>query len=53
MHTLTIKEILAAPFDAFPGVVAYWKRAQQRPSYVKVRAEFEPIWQGMMTKSAA
>ena len=43
----------AAPFDAFPNVVAYWRRAQLRPSYVKVRAEFEPIWNSMMAKSAA
>ena len=42
-----------APFEAFPQVAAYWRRAQQRPSYAKVRAEFEPIWQGMMAKSAA
>jgi glutathione S-transferase len=42
-----------APFDAFPNVVAYWRRAQQRPSYAKVRAEFEPIWQGRVAKSAA
>lgn len=44
---------LAAPFEAFPGIVGYWKRAQQRPSYAKVRAEFEPIWQGMTAKNAA
>ena len=44
---------VAAPFDAFPNVVAYWKRAQERPSYVKVKAEFEPIWKGMMAQRAA
>ena len=33
----------ALPFDAYPNLVAYWQRAQQRPSYAKVRAEFEPI----------
>jgi glutathione S-transferase len=38
----------ALPFDAYPNLVAYFQRAQQRPSYAKVRAEFEPIWQGMM-----
>ena len=43
----------AAPFDAFPNVVAYWKRAQERPSYAKVRAEFEPIWKGMLAQRAA
>lgn len=43
----------SAPFDAFPNVVAYWKRAQERPSYAKVRAEFEPIWKGMMAARAA
>lgn len=44
---------LAAPFEAFPNVIAYWKRAQKRPSYAKVKAEFEPIWQGMLEKNAA
>ena len=44
---------VAAPFDAFPNVVAYWKRAQERPSYAKVRAEFEPIWKGMLAQRAA
>jgi glutathione S-transferase len=43
----------AAPFEAFPNVVAYWKRAQERPSYAKVVAEFEPIWKGMMAQRAA
>lgn len=38
----------ALPFDAYPNLVAYWQRAQQRPSYAKVRAEFEPIWRGLM-----
>jgi glutathione S-transferase len=42
-----------APFDSFPNVVAYWRRAEQRPSYAKVKAEFEPIWKGMTAKSAA
>jgi glutathione S-transferase len=41
------------PFDSFPGVTAYWKRAQQRPSYAKVKAEFEPIWNGMLTQRSA
>lgn len=43
----------AAPFADYPNVLAYWQRAQQRPSYAKVRAEFEPIWRGMMERSAA
>jgi glutathione S-transferase len=43
----------AAPFEAFPNIVAYWKRAQERPSYAKVRAEFEPIWKGMLAQRAA
>ena len=40
----------AAPFEAYPNIVAYWMRAQQRPSYVKVKAEFEPIWNGMLAQ---
>ncbi len=35
---------VVAPFTAHANVVAYWKRAQERPSYVRIRAEFEPIW---------
>lgn len=42
-----------APFESFPNVVSYWRRAQQRPSYAKVRAEFEPLWNSMIEKSAA
>jgi len=38
------------PFDAHPNVLGYWGRAQSRPSYAKVRAEFEPIWNGMMAQ---
>jgi glutathione S-transferase len=41
------------PFDTYPGIVAYWQRAQKRPSYAKVRAEFEPLWKGMMTQRSA
>jgi glutathione S-transferase len=41
----------AAPFDQFPNVVAYWKRALERPSYVKVKAEFEPIWKDLAPKA--
>jgi glutathione S-transferase len=41
------------PFDAYPNVVTYWQRAQQRPSYAKVKAEFEPIWTGMLAQRQA
>jgi glutathione S-transferase len=44
---------VAAPFDSHPNVVAYWRRAQQRPSYSKVKAEFEPIWNGMLAQRKA
>ncbi|HEY8027519.1 MAG TPA: glutathione S-transferase family protein [Burkholderiaceae bacterium] len=36
------------PFADFHNLAAYWQRAQQRPSYQKVRAEFMPIWESMM-----
>ncbi len=42
-----------APFDAHANILRYWQRAQQRPSYQKVRAEFEPIWQQRMAKQQA
>ena len=42
-----------APFGSQPNVVAYWERAQQRPSYVRVREEFEPIWLAMLTSRKA
>jgi glutathione S-transferase len=41
------------PFDAYPNIVAYWKRALERPSYAKVKAEFEPILEGMMAQRSA
>jgi glutathione S-transferase len=44
---------VVAPFDGYPNVLAYWRRAQQRPSYAKVKAEFEPIWDGMMAQRKA
>ena len=44
---------MALPFDAYPQLVAYWHRAQQRPSYAKVKATFEPIWNGMMAQARA
>ena len=36
---------IAAPFERYANVAAYWQRAQKRPSYAKARAEFEPIWE--------
>lgn len=36
------------PFDEYQNVAAYWERAQARPSYAKVRAGFEPIWNEMV-----
>ena len=41
------------PFAAHPHIVAYWQRAQQRPSYAKVRAEFEPMWNEMIAQDRA
>lgn len=38
----------AAPFTDRPAIQRYWARAQQRPSYQKVMAEFVPIWEGLM-----
>lgn len=37
-----------APFDDYANVVAYWGRAQARPSYAKVKGGFEPIWNEIM-----
>jgi glutathione S-transferase len=42
-----------APFKTHPNVVAYWQRAQQRPSYQKVKAEFEPMWEGKQAQRKA
>jgi len=42
-----------APFSSHPHVVTYWQRAQQRPSYAKVKAEFAPIWNGMLAQNRA
>ncbi|MCB1044055.1 MAG: glutathione S-transferase family protein [Acidobacteria bacterium] len=36
------------PIDGYQNLSRYWAQAQNRPSYQKVRAEFEPIWQSMM-----
>ena len=37
-----------APFDGYQNVVAYWERATARPSYAKVKAGFEPVWNEIM-----
>jgi glutathione S-transferase len=44
---------VVSPFEGHANVVAYWRRAQQRPSYAKVRAEFEPIWDERMAQRKA
>jgi len=44
---------VVAPFDRHANVAAYWRRAQQRPSYAKVKAEFEPIWDERMAQRKA
>lgn len=41
---------MVAPFASHANLAAYWQRAQQRPSYARVRAEFEPIWKKMMAQ---
>jgi glutathione S-transferase len=38
---------VAAPFSQHPNISAYWARVQERPSYRKVLAEFEPVWKAM------
>jgi glutathione S-transferase len=42
---------VVVPFTRYPNVVAYWQRARERPSYRRVRAEFEPIWEGMQAQA--
>ena len=42
---------MAAPFADHPNIAAYWKRANERASYKKVRAEFEPIWKDLAPKA--
>ena len=44
---------VAAPFAKYPKVAAYFARAQQRPSYAKVKAEFEPVWTALAAKQKA
>jgi glutathione S-transferase len=41
------------PFDAYSNIVAYWQRALKRPSYAKVKAEFEPIWERLISQRSA
>lgn len=41
-----------APIDDRPNLMAYWKRAQQRPSYAAVMREFVPVWEAMMSRAA-
>jgi glutathione S-transferase len=41
---------MVAPFTSQPNVAAYWQRAQERPSYARVRAELEPIWNARMAQ---
>jgi len=41
------------PFDAYSNIVAYWQRALKRPSYARVKAEFEPVWQGFVSQRSA
>lgn len=38
---------VVAPLGDYPHLQRYFERAQQRPSYARVMAEFVPIWQGM------
>jgi len=42
-----------APFDDHANIAAYWVRAQSRPSYAQVYAEFEPLWQRVTAGRAA
>jgi len=44
---------MVAPFAAHSNVVAYWQRAQERASYARVKAEFEPIWKGRLARQEA
>lgn len=37
----------AYPFKDFNNLQAYWERAQERPSYQKVKEETLPAWEGM------
>jgi glutathione S-transferase len=43
----------SAPFNDRPNLVRYWDRARQRPSYLRVMAEFVPLWEAMMNRSRA
>jgi glutathione S-transferase len=41
---------VSAPFTDRPALQAYWQRAQGRPSYQRVLAEFKPIWDAMTAR---
>lgn len=41
----------AAPFGEHKNIMAYWQRAQARPSYAAVMKEFLPMWEGLMAQS--
>jgi len=41
------------PFADRPALQRYWQRAQQRPSYAKVMAEFVPLWEQAMAAPKA
>jgi glutathione S-transferase len=40
---------VVAPLDDHLNVASYWKRAQERESYAKVKSEFEPIWDDIIS----
>ena len=42
---------MSAPFADHSNIAAYWKRANERASYQKVKAEFEPIWKDLVPKA--
>ncbi len=37
------------PFEGHTNLAAYYQRACERPSYARVKAEFEPIWNGLLS----
>jgi glutathione S-transferase len=40
----------SAPFRDYHHLTAYFERAKKRPSYVKVMAEFVPIWEAILSQ---